>query len=75
MVHWRKPPPETEETCRMGSVTLGEGFGAMGGIPLGPGEAQAFYWWISLPFRILFFVLRLIVKGFIKLIGSKGRSP
>ena len=73
MGYWRKPPPETKKTCRMGSVTLGEGFGAMGGNPLGPGEAEAFFWWISLPFKIPFFVLRLVARGLIKLIGSKDR--
>lgn len=72
MGYWRKPPPETENTHRLGNLTIGGGV-SDGGNPVGPGEADAFYWWISLPFRILFFTLRLVVRGLFKLIGSKGR--
>ncbi len=56
----------------MGNLTIGC-LGGDGGNSLGPGEAEAFYWWISLPFKIPFIMLRLVAGGLIKLIGSKDR--
>ena len=67
MSHWRKPPPETKRTHRLGNLTIGGPGAADGGNPLGPGEVDAFYWLLSLPFRMLLFIARLLFKGRLKL--------
>jgi hypothetical protein len=35
--HWRKPPPETERTHRMGDLTVSDG-------SLDTGERQVLFW-------------------------------
>ena len=41
---------------------------------LDPGERQVLFWWLGLPFRILFFIARLIFKGLIRLLAIRS-SP
>jgi hypothetical protein len=44
----------------MGDLTVSDG-------SLDPGERQVLLWWISLPFRMLLFIVGLLFKGLLRL--------
>ena len=58
---WRKPPKEWEKTHRWGRTTIQEGgsFFPSGG---GPASWVVVVWWLELPFRLTFLLLRLVVR-------------
>ena len=59
--YWRKPPKETEKTHRWAGTTIQEG----GGLLTGGGSVswEVVVWWLELPFRLTFLLLRLVVRG------------
>lgn len=61
MPQWRKPPSETENTRRWERTILQEGCGWFTGAP-GPDSCEVVIYFVVLPFKLVFALLRLVVR-------------
>ena len=59
--HWRKPPPDTEKTHRWANLTI-TGISGWATSPGGPGSWELLMDLVELPFRLVFALLRLVVR-------------
>jgi len=69
---WKKPPKETEKTHRWGRLTIQEGGGLLTGG--GPVSWEVVVWWVEFPFRLVFVLLRLVVRTLGFLLRSASRA-
>jgi len=70
---WRKPPSDTEKTHRWAWLTMHEIDGLTGG-PFGPGAVFLPTAVVALPFRLVFVLLRLVVRTLGFLLRSASRA-